>query len=177
MGSVGVQSGSGAITRSEVSQLKGDINSIRSGFSSANSLVVYPNNYSTSQTIRESAEKWAERLGLGTASRGYAVAMTGATAGQKKAFASALNSALNLRQNSESAYQSRTDRLIARAEAWAKANGRSGLTAIERRAINEIARSSYQRTAVDRIIQKDRNNGNKLFGGNIRTRNLRKSDF
>lgn len=177
MGSVGVQTGGGRITAEQVRQLSDSSQALREQFNEASSLVVYPNNYTSYESIQDSVKKWADRLGMGSASRGYAFAMDSATNEQKQSLLNAINSSNNLPQNSDSSYQARVDKMIARAQSWAKSNGRSGLTSIEKRAISEIVRSTYQREQMDKIIARDIKNGNKLFGGNIRTRNLRKSDF
>ena len=187
MGSIGVNSDRGAVTGSQLSDvlnIVGQMNAYNNqvagmpkALAEANSLVIYPNNYTSSESLKKSLEKWQEALGLGKASRGYAIAMTGATVAQKAAFINALKKSLNLTQNSEAKMQARVDKAIEKATAWAKQNGRTSLTAIEKRAITETVRSTYQREQIDKIIARDRANGNKLFGGNIRTRNLRKTDF
>jgi hypothetical protein len=103
--------------------------------------------------------------------------MTGASASQKQAFINAYNRMVNLRGSNEAAFQKRIDDAIARANAWARANGRSGITNIERRIITQAINSTKQRQIMDTIIRNDRANGNRLFGGKIRTRNLTKADY
>ena len=184
MGSVGVQTGGGRITRDQVVSLRDAINMKSSErgvlgkeFAKANSLVVFPDAYTTSDTVKKSMREWEQRLGLGSASRGFAVSMTGASVRQKRNLGNALNSAYNLPQNSDERYEKRAADLTNDALAWARSHGRTGLTNIERRAVAEIARSMYQRSQIEKMIAKDRENGGRLYGGNISTRNLTKADF
>lgn len=176
MGSIGITTGGGRITREGSLSLSSRQGTLSPEYlNRANSIVVFPNNYTEAKSIRDSIKKWTDRLGLGNASRGYAISMTGATAKEKQNLVSAINSMTGMKQNNEESYANRVQRLIDRAETWAKANGRTGLTNIEKRALGEIARSTYQRDQIDKILARDKNNS--LYGGHIRTRAIRKSDY
>ena len=91
--------------------------------------------------------------------------MSGATMKQKDAFIKALNKQMNLEEKN-------TDASVKRVLNRAK-----DATPAEKRVLEEITRSTAQRKVIDGIIARDRANNNVLFGGNLRTRNLRKSDF
>ena len=183
MGSVGVQTGGGKITKDQavslhksILQKEDDRGALGKLFAEANSVVIFPDSYTSSEAIKDSVKKWSQRLGLGSVSRGFALAMTGATVAEKKNIAAALVKAYNLPQNSDERYEARANALYQDALKWARANGRTSLTSIERRAIQEIARSTYQREQIDKFLNKDRARGGSLYG-TIKTRNLYKSDF
>lgn len=175
-GKVGVQRGEGKLLKDETKKLK-QPGAMNARFRNSNSLLIFPNSYSSNDSIVKSMQKWNDILKLDGLTRGFAVAMTGAKRSDKDRFITAFNNQMTLKQNSEEKYRSEIDKQIKIAEQWARNHGRTGLTSIERRAIAEIVRSTRQRMIIDKIIQKDRNNGNKLFGGKIRTRKLTKADF
>lgn len=174
MGSIGVSSGGGRMNRVELEQIRGS-RDIIDRLGSTNTIVIWPGR-TGSGAANASAKKWGERLGLDNASRGYAIAMTGATRAQKERFLNAVNSSLNRTQERDNSYSRYATRLIEQARAWKRANGMGNLTRPEERVIRELANSTKQRATIDRIINNDRNNNNRLFGGTIRTRRIRKSD-
>lgn len=174
MGSIGISSGGGRVNREELDQLRGRAELI-TRLGSTNTIIVWPGK-TGSAAANASAKKWGERLGLENPSRGYAIAMSGATRDQKERFLGAINSAFNRKQERDAQYTAYADRLVSQARAWKAANGRGALTRAEERVVRELANSTKQRATIDRIIQNDRDKNNKLFGGTIRTRRLSKKD-
>ena len=176
MGSVGVLSGGGRLNRTELSQAGGAGDIKTGGLSRTDTIIVFPGRTGL-KSVRESSKKWADRLGLGSAQRGYAISMGGANVSQKQSFLKAMNSAFNRTQERDEAYTRRADRLVEQARAWKRANGGRALTQSEERVVRELANTTKQRATINQILERDRLRGNKFFGGNIRTRNLRKSDY
>ena len=167
MGSVGVQTGRGRITSDQVQMIRDSSGTIRGRWTKANSLVIYPNNFTTLDALRKSSSKYGSDYDIANAVRGYAVAMTGASTKQKDNFIRAFNKQVRLEERNT---QRTVDRVLRQADA-------RGANEATKRVLEEVVRSTAQRNLVDKIINKDRANGNKLFGGNIRTRRLRKTDF
>lgn len=175
MGSVGVLSGQGRLNRNELEQVRGT-GDIKTSLSRTDTIVVFPGSTGL-KSARESSKKWADRLGLGSAQRGYAISMGGATVEQKRTFLNNLNSALNRTQERDEAYTRRADRLVEQARAWKRANGGRALTRSEERVVRELANTTKQRATINQMLELDRQRGNAKYGGSIRTRNLRKSDY
>ena len=175
MGSIGLASGQGKMNSEQLENIRGTGNLV-DRLGRANTIVIYPNRVG-SASANASARKWGERLGLENPARGYAIAMTGASKEQKTRLLNAINSSLNRTQEREEKYTKYQERLIAQARAWKKANGMGTLTQPEIRVIRELANSTKQRATIDKIIARDREKKNKLFGGFMRTRKLTKKDM
>jgi DNA-binding helix-hairpin-helix protein with protein kinase domain len=174
MGSIGIASGDGRMNRAELEQVRGTAD-IMDRLSRINTIVIYPGK-TGAKSANATAKKWGERLGLESPSRGYAIAMTGATREQKERLLNGINSALNRTQERDESYRAYADRLVNQAKAWKAANGRGALTRPEERVIRELANSTKQRATIDKLIQNDRDKNNRYFGGNMRTRRLTKRD-
>lgn len=177
MGSTGVYTGGGRLGENAIDNLRSALGNKRIS-EIGDRIVIYPNNYTGIEAIRKTINKWAKKLGLGSASRGYAIMVTRATAGEKERLINAINRNNNLTQNKDSAYDARVQKMLDKAmDIMRKAGRTSPMSELERRSIAELVRSTYQREQIDKIIANDRRNGNKLFGGHVKTRRLRKSDF
>lgn len=140
MGSIGVQTG--RVTKEQTVRIEEGTSEV--SLTEANTIAVYPNNIST----------W------GSNRRGFAIAMTGASAQEKRAFVRRLRGALNS-DVSERAAQT----------AYRNAIARGATAGVARRAAEE-RRTEVQRGLVDSII---RNSKGKFK--NIRTRGLTKRDY
>ena len=140
MGSIGVNTG--RVGKSETVRIEEGTSEITLG--KANTIAVFPNNFST----------W------GSSKRGFAIAMTGASAKEKTAFIRRLRGAINSDNAERSAQKTYRD-AIAR-----------GMKEGQARRAAEEKRTEVQRRLVDTII---RNSGGKFK--NIRTRALTKRDY
>lgn len=141
MGSIGV--GTGRVTKEQTVRIEEGTSELSLG--RANTITVFPNSGITT---------WASNR------RGFAIAMTGASAQEKVAFVRRLRGALNS-DRAEASAQAAYNRAIAR-----------GATAGAARRAAEEKRTEVQRRLINSIIR----NSNGKFK-NIRTRNLTKRDY
>lgn len=141
MGSIGVNTG--RVTDTQTVRIEEGTSEIT--LTEANTIAVFPNSGVTT---------WASNK------RGFAIAMTGASAQEKRAFVRRLRGALNSDMSEKSAQKTYRD-AIAR-----------GMSQGQARRAAEEKRTEVQRRLIDTII---RNSKGKF--GHIRTRNLTKRDY
>lgn len=167
MGAVGVHTGRGQITGTQVTNLKDATGVLREKFMDANSLVIFPYNFTSVEATLRSLNKYADKIDIANAVRGYAIAMSGATQAQKDNFISRLNSMMQ-REEERGEIQRTVNDVLAK---------NPNLNQAQRRVVEEIVRSTVQRQMIDRMVANDNRRGGRQFGGHIRTRNIRRDDF
>ena len=177
MGSIGVDSGLGKLTDVQIEQLQSAKGALKTELNRANSIVILPDRITTYEKLKENEKKWRKVLGIDNGKLGYAVAMTGATPQQKANFLTTLQRTLNLKNQNSQAHEEFVQKQIQIAKDWAKANGRRSLTPTEVAMVRKLANTAWQRQAIDRMVANDNAKGGRRFGGNIRTRSLRRGEY
>jgi len=170
MGAVGVHTGRGQITGTQVTNLKDATGVLRDKFRDANSLVIFPYNFTSIESTLNSLNKYSDKIDIANAVRGYAIAMSGATQSQKDNFISKLNTMMQREEarGENGQIQQAISRILA---------NNPNLNSAQRRVVEEIVRSTIQRQMIDRMVAADNRRGGRRFGGHIRTRNIRRDDF
>lgn len=165
MGAIGVHTGRGRMTETQVTNLKTATGALRDQFKQANTLVIFPYNFTSMQSVLESLNRYGSKLEVAQAARGYAIAMSGATQSEKDNFVSLLSTRI---AREETTIESRVSEAL---------RAVPNLNRAQQRVVAEMLRSTYQRELIDRLVSADNRRGSPMFGGNIRTRDIRQSDF
>ena len=167
MGAVGVHTGRGQITGTQVTNLKDATGVLRDKFRDANSLVIFPYNFTSLESTLRSLNTYGDKIDIANAVRGYAIAMSGATQSQKDNFISSLNDMMQSKTQTDEIQSTINDVLA----------NNPNLNRAQQRVVEEIVRSTVQRNLIDRMIASDNRTGGTRFGGHIRTRRIRRDDY
>jgi len=170
MGSVGVSNNEGLFSSTEVDKL---ISMRLADIGRKNSIVVFPNNWTSMKTILSKLQGYMKPEDAENASRGFAISMSHARRAQKMNFINDYRKNIEKAEKPNGSIQKAVDKAVRDARARAAREGKT-LNPQTEAVIREVARTGAQRDLIAKMLKRDRS-GRRY--DSITTRKLTKADF